>query len=398
MKKGKNLVLIIVVLLIILPLNVFAEDTSKTLGDYKKELTNLKNQKKENQNTKKLTQNQIDQTKNDIGAKHNEILKNQDIIMAATEESKALEKEIDAGKDELAGLISYYQVMSSDNAYLNYIFGSSSYEELVFRYAIVDQITSYQDSRITEWEDKIAYNNQLKADLQAKEEELNKQIEDLNKDVSKLGNNLDELNEMALDIDAEIKSIEGTISYYDSIGCKDTETLAHCLKVYGDTKFRRPLTSGRITSAFGYRTHPITGKVNSFHSGTDIGVAEGSKVYSTANGTVSRIVNKSSCGGNIIYIQHVIDGKKYTTAYMHLLKMYVKVGDKVTNETVIALSGGTTTSTKRGGYDSCTTGGHLHFSIGTGWYGVDYLTSSSWNSHLVDPAKTVPLPSSWSSR
>ena len=252
----------------------------------------------------------------------------------------------------------------------------------------------YQEGQITEWKTKIERNNQLKVDMEKKEVELNSQIESLAKDIKKLDNELDSLDDMYQDIAKEIESVQKSIKMYEDLGCKENESLESCLAVAGDKMLRKPLVKGKITSAFGYRVHPITKKVNSFHSGTDIAVAEGTKVYSTANGTVSKIVNRSSCGGNMVYVQHIVNGKKWTSTYMHLLEIKVKVGQKVTNETVVGLSGGKTTKS----YDTCTAGAHLHFSLATGWYEKDYFGYNNWKSHLVDAAKTLPLPSSWSSR
>ena len=59
---------------------------------------------------------------------------------------------------------------------------------------------------------------------------------------------------------------------------------------------------------------------------------------------------------------------KYTTYYLHLLKYNVKVGDIVTQNTVIGYVGGYSTSKAHGGYDGCTTGAHLHYGVQSGWY------------------------------
>lgn len=395
MRKIMKLYLIVLsfVMFLVPAISIYAASNAKTLGDLKNELANLKNQKTSNQQKKNQTQSEINSTKNSISSKQNQIIENQETIAKAIEESERLTIEIAEGKEDLNNLLESYQLIKSDNIYLEYIFEATSYEDLIYRYALIEQIMDYETEQIDSWVEKIDYNTKLKSDLEQKEIELNNQIGSLNKDIVSLGNKINELDEMYQDISAEIVSVQNSINYYQSIGCKDNETLEQCLKVAGDTIFRKPLKKGVITSSFGYRVHPITGATKSFHSGTDIGVSEGSNVYSTANGTVSMITKKSSCGGNMVYVQHMINGKKYTTTYMHLKTINVKVGDRVTSETVVGLSGG-----RSYGYDKCTTGPHLHFSIATGWYGKDYLTYSQWRSHLVDPKKTVPLPNSWSSR
>ena len=175
------------------------------------------------------------------------------------------------------------------------------------------------------------------------------------------------------------------IDYYEDLGCKLDEDLDECVKVRGDTMFRKPTTKGVITSVYGYRTHPVTGKKNTFHTGTDIGGnKEGTSIYSIANGTVAKVIKKSSCGGNSVYL--------------HLLTINVKVGTKVNNTTVIGTVGG---GAGTRAWDKCSTGPHLHFGLGSGWYGSTYTSYSSWVANLLDPQKTLKLPNKgvyWYSR
>jgi murein DD-endopeptidase MepM/ murein hydrolase activator NlpD len=105
---------------------------------------------------------------------------------------------------------------------------------------------------------------------------------------------------------------------------------------------------GVITSQFGLRLDPIDGKTR-HHNGIDIAVPEGTPVRPILSGKV--IYSGYSKGyGNCVIVEHE-DGIQ--TLYAHNSKNLVKVGDIVTPETFIALSG----STGR------TTGPHLHFEI-----------------------------------
>ncbi len=393
MKKIATFLIIACSLILVLPTNTYAKKAT-TLAELRAELASLKKEKADNQKQQNLTKNEINSAKNNITKKETQIETNQQKVIEATNESARLEEEIASGKETLEKLVQSYQVAKGDNVYLEYVFQATSYEDLVYRYAIMEQLMDYQEDLISSWKDKIEYNSQLKIDLANKEKELNSQIESLASDIKKLGTKLDELDDMIPDLNAEIASVQSSINYYTQLGCKENEDLNECMKVASSKTFRRPLVKGTITSQFGYRTHPVTGKKSSFHSGTDIGVKEGTNVYPIANGTVSKLTIKSSCGGNMVYIQHIVNGKKYTSTYMHLLEIKVKIGQTVTTESVIALSGGS--STKK--YDSCTTGGHLHLSLATGWYEKDYFGYSNWRSHLVNPKTTLNLPSSWSTR
>jgi murein DD-endopeptidase MepM/ murein hydrolase activator NlpD len=195
-----------------------------------------------------------------------------------------------------------------------------------------------------------------------------------------------------MDTQDEINSTQELINYYVNLGCGENEDLDACVSVKGDTKFQKPLVRGTITSYYGYRIDPIRGYTK-FHSGVDIGGnREGTNVYSAANGMVGKIIRRASCGGNQVYVYHTISGKKYTTMYMHLLTINVSIGDKVTANTVVGtVGGGSGTS----GWETCSTGAHLHFTIANGWYGKTYLSYSTFLASTVDPKEILNLPSKY---
>ena len=199
-----------------------------------------------------------------------------------------------------------------------------------------------------------------------------------------------------MDIDGEIDLLENTIELYEDMGCTETETINACYQRLSSQDYEwyinnygwlKPVTEGRITSNFGWRSVPGQ---SSYHSGIDIGVSEGTEVYPAAAGQVIKIVKRSSCGGNQIYIQAVINGEVYTIQYAHLLEMYVDVGDIVNVNDVIGLSGGYSTASRYGGYDTCTTGAHLHFGVSVG----AYTSWSSYTANLINPPG-FPNKGSW---
>lgn len=391
----KNAVLAIVSAIIIVatfltPMDseVKAASKANTLAELRQELKTWKNKQSANTQKKKQTQASISSAKTSVSNKQSEIQTNQQKVTAAQEESAKLELEIEQGKNELANLMKNYQIASGDNLYLEYIFEATSYEDLIYRYAVMEQIMNYRDGKINSWKDKIEQNKQLKIDLEAREVQLNKQISDLASEIENLNDALEDYFDIEISIDDEIKSTESLIKYYEKMGCGENESLEACVKVKGDTGFIRPVTKGTITSVWGYRTHPVTGAVNTFHNGIDIaGTGLGAPVYSAANGMVGKIIYKASCGGNQVYVYHTINGVKYTTSYLHLLSINVSLGQAVTNQTVIGAEGG-----QKGTYDKCTTGTHLHFGMGSGWYGSDYVSSSKWKSNSINPTTKVNFP------
>lgn len=113
--------------------------------------------------------------------------------------------------------------------------------------------------------------------------------------------------------------------------------------------FQRYPTSSkyRISSGFNpKRKHPVTGRVSP-HNGTDFATPTGTPVYSTGDGQVILTTNHPYAGKYVV-IQH---GAIYKTRYLHLSRILVKKGQKVSRGQKIALSGNTGRST----------GPHLHY-------------------------------------
>jgi murein DD-endopeptidase MepM/ murein hydrolase activator NlpD len=106
--------------------------------------------------------------------------------------------------------------------------------------------------------------------------------------------------------------------------------------------------SGRITSKFGYRIHPISGK-RQFHDGLDIANDSGTKIVAAGSGIVT-YSGWNGGYGRVIIISH---GYGYKSVYAHNRKNLVEVGERVKKGQVIAELGNTGRST----------GPHLHFEV-----------------------------------
>lgn len=342
-------------------------------------------------------QNKINSNKNSISAAETEITNNKQKIEEAKKKIEELNVEIKETEEQIKELMRSYEIMKGDNIYLDYIFGATSVSDFIIRYSISGQLASYNDELIESYQSKIEENEQLQIDLNNREKQLDSQIANLENSINSLGEQIRQFDSEAVKFEDEVKATQELINYYVKEGCKETDDFSVCVKMQSDTGFIRPLKKGVRTSNFGYRTDPLTGKKNKFHSGTDIGGnGEGTNVYSIAAGKVGKIVRRSSCGGNVVYVYHNIKGKKYTSAYMHLLAIKVNVGDPVTNQTIVGtVGGGRGTSS----YDKCSTGAHLHLGLGTGWYGTDYAAYSTWVSHLLDAGKkeyvNIPAKGVW---
>lgn len=171
---------------------------------------------------------------------------------------------------------------------------------------------------------------------------------------------------------------DGSIS---SGGTSDDSTVVPSGSVYG-----WPLPNiTNISSAYGQRIHPITGK-SSFHGGIDIPADAGTKIHAYAAGKVVKSEMHSSYG-NYIKIDH---GSGCYSLYAHQSERLKEIGDTVTSGEVIGKVGTTGSST----------GNHLHFEIWLDSERVNpatYVKPGGGNKKIPDVLNNSASTSSYSS-
>lgn len=106
---------------------------------------------------------------------------------------------------------------------------------------------------------------------------------------------------------------------------------------------------GRITSGFGVRMSPITGRYHS-HNGVDIAAEFGIPVIATADGEVNGVWNMHPTFGKIVYLEH---DNKFETRYAHLSRITIKYRQKIKKGDIIGYVGSSGKSQ----------GAHLHYEI-----------------------------------
>lgn len=387
----------------IVPVNA-AEKDPQTLGDLKQILADLKNQKAKNEAQQESTKKQIAAKQKAISDAEKAITQAEADIEKAEEKIQESTIRIEGLKEQTENILKVLQQLQSQNVYLEYLSDASSITELVMRISAIEQIAASNQKNLDALDALIKQNEQLKKELAQKEKELEIKMENLEKAVKDLYGNLESYDKFALDIDTQIKTAQSQVDTYKALCAAssksylgDKELLIDCSPTPYNAGWLKPLVKGSVTSLWGSRTDPITGKKSSWHSGIDIGRnAEGTPVYAAAAGTVSGIISRYKCGGNMLYINVTVGGKQYTTYYYHLLKINVKMGQVVTQNTIIGTVGGGSTSTSRGGYDGCTTGAHLHFGVMTGFYSAKTGTPAS--RQIKPPGFNNQKGYSWTSR
>ena len=124
-----------------------------------------------------------------------------------------------------------------------------------------------------------------------------------------------------------------------------------------------PLEKSVLTSSFGMRVSPISGKWL-FHKGIDMAAPTGTPIYACKAGTVQYAVSMDATYGNYVILSH---GGGMTSLYAHMSKILVQKGEAVATGQEIGKVGST----------GLATGPHLHFEV-------------RMNGEAQDPQKYLP--------
>lgn len=129
--------------------------------------------------------------------------------------------------------------------------------------------------------------------------------------------------------------------------------------------FIHPVEFTKISSGYGFRTDPFTGK-KGFHNGIDYLIPIGTPVKSSLNGLVLKTKFSNTGYGLNVLIDHL---NGFYTLYGHLSEILVKPNEEVFQGQIIGKSGDSGKST----------GAHLHFAI-------------KQNNRFIDPIKLLNYP------
>lgn len=129
---------------------------------------------------------------------------------------------------------------------------------------------------------------------------------------------------------------------------QDLDRLAAAHRLLAAVPLAAPLDHFHLTSRFGPRIDPLTGR-RAIHGGLDFAAAAGSEVLAAAPGRVTH-AGRAGSYGIMVEIDH---GQGITTRYAHLSRALVTVGDEVAFRRPIGVIGSTGRSTGR----------HLHYEV-----------------------------------
>jgi murein DD-endopeptidase MepM/ murein hydrolase activator NlpD len=388
----------------VIPYNVFANDTISVLNDKQAKIqkeqklveqqitekqakvTDIeKKQEKLNQEIRKLDSS-VEELNQKIRDKENEISVFDERIEELTKEKEKILEQINQRVELIGYRLKTIQENGGNGSYLEVLLGSRSFEDFISRmYAVSTIIHADQElinmhtkdkEKLEKTEKELNENKEklnsakkeledLKAELHRQIEEKKKLIEELNITKETLKSDIFQLEEERELLIAQEEAIKKELRKY-----QNRKALSLNLPEVTDGNFMRP-ANGVVTSEFGIRIHPISGKKDG-HAGIDIAQSGSSvPIVAAADGTVIRSYYSNSYG-NVVFLSHNIDGQVFTTVYAHMQGLVLKEGETVKKGQFIGYMGSTGNST----------GQHLHFELHVGPW-------KPGQPNAVDPRKYI---------
>ena len=371
------LIMILSLLASLLPTVVFAKSSKEIKEEINKlkkerssiwsEIDELEEQQDNNWDSieEMVTQkNNIDQQINLLHAEIaniNEQVRNYSLLIAenqvALDEAERVLEELNAKNKERIrameeeGTLSYWSVL----------FKASSFMDLIDRLNMIQEIQAADERRLQELSaaaDEVAAARTELAAEKAALEEARLELADAETVLAEKRRQADEL---LTELNANHRELNAMIDEMEDMEAQLSQEIAKAEKEYNEQKKKedeanklspggwyRPCSWTVLTSAFGWRIHPITGK-ESFHNGVDLANVQGTPIYATKSGTVTT-ATYNGVYGYYVTINH---GGGYSSLYGHMTHYVVSNGQKVEQGQLIGYMGSTGWST----------GPHLHFTI-----------------------------------
>ena len=303
---------------------------------------------------KTLLEQQINATQAEINTIAAQIAKYDELIAQKQEELSQAEAEEQAQYElfcervrymEEQGEVSYWSILFSsfadllDNAMMVeeiMDYDNQVMDQLIALREQIEQDKAELETARQEQQDAKAEQEAAQANLQAQESEVDALL-------SQISNQEDELEAR----EAQLRAASDAATA--EIAAAERELAAQIANVPSESGFLWPLP-GRynLSSLFGSRKHPITGKANN-HTGIDIPASSGTSILAAKSGVVTTSTYNNSYG-NYVVVSHS-DGT--STLYAHMVRRNCSKGDTVSQGQVIGYVGTTGSST----------GNHLHFEV-----------------------------------
>ena len=368
-----------------LPVPVFAA-TSAQIQD---ELDDLEAKNAEIQREIDAIQNQYDANYNDMEsmvATKNAIDQEMTLLSSKIETTNAqisaysqliadTQDELDDAQEELRSLSEAHRervrVMEEEGnlTYWQVIFEANSFTDLLDRINMMEEINASDRRRIEQMRIAADIVTATQMNLESEKLALEETRVQLAEDEAALEEKRAESDELLLELEKKAEEFELLLAQSEilqeelmqEIAQKEAELeeakydeYLKKLALQGENppssaSWTTPVSGYKLTSPFGMRLHPVLGYYR-MHNGIDMACAQGTPIYATRAGKVTKTAYQAGGAGNYVSINH-LDG--FSSIYMHMTHYVVTQGQTVSQGQLIGYVGSTGIST----------GPHLHFGI-----------------------------------
>lgn len=354
------------------------------LAEIKTQKAEVERQLAAYQKDKEAYAGQIGTLNNKINLTEQQIAATEEVIQELTRSIAETNEELAKAEEKLAEKQVLFETRirvmyeNGETSYMEVLLNSDSFSDMLSNMEIVSQIMEYDKNVVTEVQQMRDSIEQMKEKLESdhkQQKEHKDSLEagkhELEADKAKLKtmmeqveSNMDSARKLAAQMDAEREQINAEIAELSRREAEAARKRAQEEKrkaaqqnsssshtaVFSGGSMRWPCPNySYISSEFGARVHPITGEWQSGHKGIDIASGKGNPILAAKSGTVVKSYLSSSYG-NYVVVSH---GGGLMTAYAHMSKRMVSVGDTVSAGQQIGTVGSTGNST----------GNHLHFEV-----------------------------------
>ena len=352
-------------------------DVQSQREQLEEKLEQLKDSKEAAQQKVELLQSQILLSEQQI-YESQKLLDNYDQQIADKQAEIARLEEQEAQQYEQFYAQTRWMEENGGTSVISVLFQASSFTELLDTLMLITDLMNYNDRIITQLEQTQAQLSQAQTELQTARDDqaaAQTQLENVKADLTRQKTSMDQYYQQLLDSEESYNSEAAELQKEEEriqADLKDAEK-KYEEQLAAAQKPSTPNTGGAsnpvvdpsggwywpvpghfyISSVFGGRYHPITGKWQE-HTGTDIPAPSGTPIYSAKAGVVTTVVPDSGTGtgyGNYCIVYH---GNGYATLYAHMKSLpTVSVGQMVSDGQLLGYVGTTGSST----------GNHLHFEL-----------------------------------
>lgn len=250
---------------------------------------------------------------------------------------------------------------SGKASYWSILFTAESFSDLLDRLADISDIMAYDQAVMdqliatreeierlkAELESARAEQEAMKADLESKQAEQKEKVAEAQRLLDQINADTAEVNRQLEEESAAAQAIQASIVAKQK--ALEEERRRNNIIINSESGYLWPLPGYyRLSSLFGYRIHPITGKAHS-HTGIDIPAPSGTPILAAKSGQVVTSGWHDSYG-NYVVVDH---GNGNSTLYAHMSARSVSEGQMVSQGQEVGKVGTTGSSN----------GNHLHYEV-----------------------------------